>query len=53
MLTILLVVTLNGPSPMPNRMRINTREAKPMVRMVKPLNSDHSTMAISSVVFAP
>ncbi|MNI78601.1 hypothetical protein D3C73_1349890 [compost metagenome] len=53
LLTILLVVTLNGPSPMPKRMRMNTSEANPIVSTVRPLNSDHSTMASNSVVFAP
>ncbi|MNG27779.1 hypothetical protein D3C84_1129460 [compost metagenome] len=53
MFTILLVVTLSGPSPMPNRIRISTSEAKPTVNTVRPLNNDHRTMASSNVVLAP
>ncbi|MNL58402.1 hypothetical protein D3C87_1820340 [compost metagenome] len=45
MLTVLLMVVLNGPSAMPNSTRRSNRLMKLKAKAVAPQNSDHSSMA--------
>ncbi|MNV49282.1 hypothetical protein D3C71_1412310 [compost metagenome] len=45
LLTVLLMVVLNGPSAMPNSTRRSNRLMKLKAKAVAPQNSDHSSMA--------
>jgi len=53
LLTSLLAVEPNGPSPMPNTTRTTSSDAMPTVAAVRPQNTDQTVMASVNTFFGP